>query len=130
MGKIKFLFQFPSSEMKALNHHQQSFYFYFDFLSLICFGFYVQRAKQEDRTEVDDEDPSPLFVGIIWGSRVKSVRLWIKGWDVIKLLILYHSGRDTVADLLNLFAKAAKECITELSFDDHNGVNMYVVEIY
>ena len=49
---------------------------------------------------------------------------------MIKVLMLYHSGGDVVAELFNLFADVAEKSITGPSANDHDCVNMYVIEIH
>ena len=54
----------------------------------------------------------------------------VEGWDVVKVLMLYHSGGDVVAELFNLFADVAEKIIAGPSSNDHDGVNRYVIEIH
>ena len=39
------------------------------------------------------------------------MRLRIEGWDMIKVLMFYHSGGNVVTELLDLFADIAEESI-------------------
>ena len=58
------------------------------------------------------------------------MRLWIKGWDVINVLVFHHSLGNVAAESFNLFANITKGDIAGPLSNNHNGVNRYVIQIH